>query len=99
MATSVKVGTIEGDSRRKPLLHRAGDGFRTFLKMMRDPQYRFPTKFKIATFAMVLYLFWPFDIITDVLPILGFADDGAFLAGLFWMAMGLVTDYDKTRKG
>jgi uncharacterized membrane protein YkvA (DUF1232 family) len=85
--------------RRKPLLHRAGDGFRTFLKMMRDPQYRFPTKFKIALIVLVLYVISPIDVIPDFLPILGFADDGAFLAGLFWMAMGLVSDYDKTRKG
>ena len=46
---------------------------------------------------LLLYLFSPVDIIPDIIPILGFADDAAFIVGVVSMIRNDVKKY-KTLK-
>ncbi|MEO8376196.1 MAG: DUF1232 domain-containing protein [Candidatus Sumerlaeota bacterium] len=107
-----KTGTIEytaqerksGSHRAKAVVHRSllqrvGHAFQTFKLMINDRSYVFPTRLKIAAVVLALYVVSPLDIIPDVIPIIGFADDSALVAGVFWMLMSEIGSYTKNRGG
>lgn len=55
---------------------------RTFFSMLKDivrGRYPVPWKTLIVAILCVCYLLWPADLLPDVLPILGIADDGTFI--------------------
>ncbi|MCC6548006.1 DUF1232 domain-containing protein [Candidatus Sumerlaeota bacterium] len=105
-----KTGTIEytttedqsGPHRAKAVVHRSllqriGHGYQTFRMMMRDTGYVFPTRLKIAALVLALYIIFPFDVVPDFFPVIGFADDTALLAGIFWMLTNEITSYARQR--
>jgi uncharacterized membrane protein YkvA (DUF1232 family) len=67
--------------------------------MVRDGlsnRYKELTKPKIAIgIAVLLYAIMPADLIPDVLPVLGFADDAALLAWFFKLAAKEVKQYEQ----
>jgi len=50
---------------------------------------RTPTRVRVALFGALVYFIAPFDVIPDVIPIVGYTDDAAVLAAVF----KLVWDY------
>jgi len=51
-----------------------------------------PWRLKAASILAVLYLLFPFDLISDLLPLLGFGDDILALALLAWALSRHTTD-------
>jgi len=56
-----------------------GADLRALYAFMRDP--RAPTQGKVVAIGALLYFILPVDLIPDVLPIIGFVDDAAVIAG------------------
>lgn len=46
-----------------------------------------PSIAKVYIFAAVFYLFMPFDLIPDFIPIIGFMDDIVVVSLLLWLAV------------
>jgi len=47
---------------------------------------RVPVISKVIAIAALLYLASPVDFVSDLVPVLGWLDDGLILAGLLWLA-------------
>jgi uncharacterized membrane protein YkvA (DUF1232 family) len=47
---------------------------------------RVPMVSKVIAIAALLYLASPVDFVSDLVPVLGWLDDGLILAGLLWLA-------------
>lgn len=77
------------------IFRRGIEMFRTFLQMVRDPNYRISKRVKILAVISILYLISPIDIIPDFIPFLGFADDVSLLVGTFSL---LVKEIDAYRR-
>jgi len=59
---------------------------KTVIALMRNPKVsKFP---KFLVVAAILYLLWPWDIIPDVAPVVGWLDDIAFLIGAISLLLG-----------
>lgn len=58
--------------------------------MLRDA--RTPTSAKLAAIAAVIYVISPVDLVPDVLPILGWLDDGVMALLLFKLAQKFLPD-------
>jgi uncharacterized membrane protein YkvA (DUF1232 family) len=59
---------------------------KTIIALMRNPKVsKFP---KFLVVAAILYLLWPWDIIPDVAPVVGWLDDIAFLIGAISLLLG-----------
>lgn len=56
-----------------------GADVRALFAFMRDP--RAPAQGKLVAIGALLYFILPVDVIPDFLPIIGFADDAAVIAG------------------
>ncbi|HNM46599.1 MAG TPA: YkvA family protein [Candidatus Sumerlaeota bacterium] len=82
---------------RRSFLQRLSEGYHTFRAMLRDRNYHFPTALKIASAVLALYVFSPIDFVPDFLPMIGFADDTALIAGVFWMLVNEIANYSKSR--
>jgi uncharacterized membrane protein YkvA (DUF1232 family) len=52
--------------------------------MLRDP--RAPLVAKVLAIVALAYVVAPVDLVSDVIPVLGWIDDGLVLAGLLWLA-------------
>jgi uncharacterized membrane protein YkvA (DUF1232 family) len=52
--------------------------------MLRDP--RAPLVAKVIAIVALAYVVAPVDLVSDVIPVLGWIDDGLVLAGLLWLA-------------
>ncbi|MET1083648.1 MAG: DUF1232 domain-containing protein [Burkholderiales bacterium] len=52
--------------------------------MLRDP--RAPLVAKVIAIVALAYVVSPVDLVSDVVPVLGWIDDGLVLAGLLWLA-------------
>ena len=73
--------------------------FGTFMRMLRDPRYRFPTRFKVLGVVALTYVISPIDIIPDFLPLIGVVDDLGLVALVLSMLSGEVRAYeDKARR-
>jgi len=72
---------------------------RLLWQMVRDPRYRFSWKTKLIVLLSLLYFLSPIDLIVDVLPVLGVADDGALLLGVFGLLLSRILEYEKRRDG
>jgi len=61
-----------------------------------------PTIAKVYIFVAVFYLFMPFDLIPDFIPIIGFLDDIVVVSLLLWLAAREIErakeELDETRK-
>lgn len=56
-----------------------------------------PMRLKAASFLALLYLVFPFDVISDLLPLLGFGDDLIALSLLAWALSRHTTDEIRLR--
>jgi uncharacterized membrane protein YkvA (DUF1232 family) len=52
--------------------------------MLRDPAA--PLAAKVIAIVALAYVASPVDLVSDVVPVLGWLDDGLVLAGLLWLA-------------
>jgi uncharacterized membrane protein YkvA (DUF1232 family) len=52
--------------------------------MLRHPAT--PLASKLVAVLALLYLLSPFDLVSDLLPFVGWIDDGLVVAGLLWLA-------------
>jgi len=66
-------------------MNRLRSAFALYRALMRDA--RTPWIVKAAPWVAVLYVFWPVDLIPDLLPLLGILDDVGIAA--FLLAMGM----------
>lgn len=66
------------------LWSRFKDEARMVWAMLRDPAA--PLAAKMIAIVALAYLVSPVDFVPDVVPILGWIDDGLVLAGLLWLA-------------
>ncbi len=66
--------------------------------MLRHPAT--PLLSKLVAVAALVYLVSPVDLISDVVPVVGWIDDGLILAGLLWLAYRLLPGelYDALRR-
>lgn len=80
-------------------MRRAGELAGLLWQMIRDPRYRFAWKTKLIVVLSLLYFLSPIDLIVDLLPVLGFADDGALLVGVVGLLLSRVLEYEKRRNG
>lgn len=66
--------------------------------MLRDPAAPFVSK-ALAVAALV-YLVFPVDFVSDLVPLVGWIDDGAVLVALLWLAYRLLPRdvYDALRR-
>jgi uncharacterized membrane protein YkvA (DUF1232 family) len=51
-----------------------------------------PNRVRLTLLAALAYFVMPFDAITDLLPLIGFADDAAVLAAAISQVAGAITD-------
>ena len=59
---------------------------KTIIALMRNPKVsKFP---KFLVVAAILYVLWPWDIIPDVAPVVGWLDDIMFLIGAISLLLG-----------
>lgn len=49
--------------------------WRTFFRAVRRKEYQLSGLFWAAAIAVVIYTFWPLDLIHDYVPLVGLADD------------------------
>jgi uncharacterized membrane protein YkvA (DUF1232 family) len=56
-----------------------------------------PTRVKGVLLAALAYFILPFDVIPDIIPILGFTDDAAVLAAAITAVAGSITDEHRMR--
>jgi uncharacterized membrane protein YkvA (DUF1232 family) len=66
------------------LWSRFKDEARMVWAMLRDP--RAPFAAKALAIVALAYLVSPADLVSDVVPVLGWIDDGLVLAALLWLA-------------
>ena len=67
---------------------RSRQKLRFFRLAVSDP--RVPRRVKIIPLFLVLYLLMPFDIIPDFIPVLGYLDDVALIAGALALMVKLM---------
>lgn len=59
---------------------------KTIIALMRNPKVsKFP---KFLVVAAILYVLWPWDIVPDVAPVVGWLDDIMFLIGALSLLLG-----------
>jgi uncharacterized membrane protein YkvA (DUF1232 family) len=56
-----------------------------------------PSRVKLVLLAAIAYFIMPFDAVTDLLPLLGYADDAAVIAAAIAQVAGSITE-DHRRK-
>ena len=56
-----------------------------------------PSRVKLILLGAIAYFVFPADAITDLLPLLGFADDAAVLAAAITQVAGSITDTHRAR--
>ena len=78
---------------RMNLFSRIIHGLRLYRHASKDP--RTPAVAKALPWLSLLYIFWPVDIIPDLLPFLGQMDDLAIIPILFWLALRMIPDHVK----
>jgi uncharacterized membrane protein YkvA (DUF1232 family) len=60
------------------------DEFEKIVRMLRNPKAPKAPKYVVA--ALFLYIIWPVDLIPDIAPLFGWADDlGMFGLTLWWL--------------
>ncbi|MBI1289670.1 DUF1232 domain-containing protein [bacterium] len=69
-------------------------GFRALMAMIRDPEYRFPLRVKVAVVLSIVYLVTPIDVIPEAIFLFfGLADDLALLGATAYMVNTEVQAY------
>ena len=59
---------------------------KTIIALMRNPKVsKFP---KFLVVAAILYVLWPWDVVPDVAPVVGWLDDIMFLIGALSLLLG-----------
>jgi uncharacterized membrane protein YkvA (DUF1232 family) len=56
-----------------------------------------PSRVKLILLGAIVYFVFPADAVTDLLPLLGFADDAAVLAAAITQVAGSITDEHRAR--
>lgn len=72
------------------MLKRLRDFVTLYSALMRDP--RTPGRSRYLPWAAFAYLIFPFDIVPDLLPLIGQADDALVLIMLVWLAVSAIPD-------
>lgn len=72
------------------LFSRSLRALRLYRSIARNPNT--PTMVKVLPWLSILYIFWPLDVIPDVLPLLGQLDDIAIIPLLFYWAIRMAPD-------
>ncbi|MBI4819531.1 MAG: DUF1232 domain-containing protein [Deltaproteobacteria bacterium] len=75
-----------------PLLLRP----RTFLRMLVDPKA--PKLARVIAVASLAYAIWPFDVLPDILPLVGYLDDLGVLAIAMGYLFRQLDEYDRTKR-
>jgi uncharacterized membrane protein YkvA (DUF1232 family) len=71
---------------------------RSLPRYLRDPAVRWPKK--LAVLLAVAYVLFPFDLVSDLLPVLGWLDDIGVLAVMaIWLLRDLEAYVSAQRKG
>ncbi len=68
---------------------------RTLLQMIRDRRYRMSTTTLIILVVSIVYILFPFDLLHDYIPILGWIDDGFVLLLLLKRLKSEVQRYNR----
>jgi uncharacterized membrane protein YkvA (DUF1232 family) len=74
--------------RRMPWARTLGAEFRALAIAMLDP--RVPWRSKLVVLGVIAYALWPFDLIPDVVPIVGWLDDLVIVPLGLWIAARMV---------
>lgn len=59
---------------------------KTIIALLRNPKVSRLPKFLVV--AAILYIIWPFDLVPDVAPVVGWLDDIMFLIGALGLLFG-----------
>lgn len=59
---------------------------KTVIALLRNPKVSRLPKFLVV--AAILYIIWPFDLVPDVAPVVGWLDDIMFLIGALGLLFG-----------
>jgi len=80
--SSLATGKQEGAYQKDPgFLREVWQQLRLVYYLLRDPDVPFYLKF--LPFLSVIYLLWPLDIVTDIVPVMGQLDDVAIILAGF----------------
>jgi uncharacterized membrane protein YkvA (DUF1232 family) len=66
------------------------DFFLLYTSLAKDP--RVPSRSKWLPWAALIYLISPIDIVPDLIPLLGQADDITVIITLLWIAISAISD-------
>lgn len=73
-----------------PMFKRLRDFVTLYSALMSDP--RTPGKSRYLPWVAFAYLIFPFDIVPDLLPVIGQADDALIVIMLVWLAVSAIPD-------
>jgi uncharacterized membrane protein YkvA (DUF1232 family) len=74
--------------RRVPWERAARFEFRTLATAIRDR--RTPWRAKLLTVAVIAYALWPFDLVPDFAPVIGWIDDLIIVPAGLWLAYRMI---------
>ena len=82
MDSSPTTGKQSGAAQKNPgFLREVWQQIRLVYYLLRDPDVPFYLKF--LPFRSIIYLLWPIDLVTDIVPVMGQLDDMAILLAGF----------------
>jgi uncharacterized membrane protein YkvA (DUF1232 family) len=76
--------------RRVPWERAARFDFRMLLAAIRDR--RTPWRAKLLVVFVIAYALWPFDLIPDLVPVVGWIDDLIIVPAGLWLAWRMIPD-------
>jgi uncharacterized membrane protein YkvA (DUF1232 family) len=76
--------------RRVPWDRAARFDFRTLFTAVRDR--RTPWRAKLLTVAVIAYALWPFDLVPDLAPVIGWLDDLIIVPAGLWLAYRMIPE-------
>jgi uncharacterized membrane protein YkvA (DUF1232 family) len=77
-------------TRRIPWERAARFEFRTLLAAIRDR--RTPWRAKLLVLFVIAYALWPFDLIPDFVPVVGWIDDLIIVPAGLWLAWRMIPE-------
>jgi uncharacterized membrane protein YkvA (DUF1232 family) len=76
--------------RRIPWKRVSWPHFRTLVAALLDR--RAPWRARLVAIFVIAYALWPFDLVPDAIPVLGWLDDLVIVPAGLWLAFGLIPD-------
>ncbi len=85
------------EAKRQGALAQLLDQVRTLYALLRDPDFRIPTRAKALLVAALLYFIMPFDVIPDLFLGIGFLDDAVVIGIVLKLVTSTIEDYRRFR--